>query len=196
MVTARGLGGLLLAGGGSTRFGSDKALVEVAGATLLDRAGACLRDVCDGPVLVASGDGTSRPGVGDGQVADLVAGAGPLSAIGAGLVRLGEVADRVAVLAVDHIAPSADLLRLLAAQPGTWSCAVAEVDGRLQPLHAVWSTAVADDVAAAVDAGQRGVLAWLATRDDVVVVGEVALGEAGIPIEVTADVDTPGDLPT
>lgn len=193
---ARGLAGLVLAGGGSTRFGRDKALVEVDGATLLDRAAACLRAVCEAPVLVASGDGTSRPGVGDGQVADLVAGAGPLSAIGAGLTALGEVVPRVAVLAVDHVAPSAELLRLLADQPGTWSCAVAEVGGRLQPLHAVWSTHVAGDLVAAVDAGERSVVAWLATRDDVVVVGEAALRVAGIPPEVTADVDTPGDLPT
>lgn len=193
---AQGLGGLLLAGGRSRRFGSDKAVVEVGGTTLIDRAVACLRDACDGPVLVASGDGTSRPGVGDGQVADLVAGAGPLSAIGAGLAALGEVVPRVAVLAVDHVAPSADLLRLLAAQPGTWSCAVTEVGGRLQPLHAVWSTHVAGELDAAVAEGQRSVLTWLSGREDVVVVDEVALRVAGIPPEVTADADTPGDLPT
>lgn len=189
------LGGLLLAGGGSSRFGSDKALAEVDGATLLDRAEACLRAVCDGPVLVASGDGASRPGVGDGQVADLVAGAGPLSAIAAGLERLEGVAAHTAVLAVDHVSPSADLLRLLVAQPGAWSCAVAEVGGQLQPLHAVWSTHVADDLAAAVTAGERSVLGWLDERDDVIVVGEVALRVVGIPPEVTADADTPGDLP-
>lgn len=189
------LGGLLLAGGGSTRFGSDKALAEVDGVTLLARAEGCLREACHGPVLVASGDGQSRPGVGDGQVADLVAGAGPLSAIAAGLARLDEVAEHVAVLAVDHLAPSADLLRLLAGQPGTWSCAAAEVGGRLQPLHAVWSTHVAGELAAAVTAGERSVVGWLRGRDDVIVVDEVVLRAAGIPPDVTADADTPGDLP-
>lgn len=195
MGTTVQLAGLLLAGGGSRRFGSDKAVAEVDGVTLLARAEQCLRTACDGPVVVASGDGVARPGVGDRQVADRVAGAGPLSAIAAGLEDLRGEAERVAVLAVDHLAPSAALLRLLADQPGEWACAMAEVGGRRQPLQAVWSTAVADDLAAAVDAGERGVLAWLAGRDDVRVVGEAALREAGIDPVAVHDVDTPDDLP-
>lgn len=191
----RGLGGLLLAGGTSSRFGRDKALARVQGETLLARAEHCLRTVCDGPVVVASGDGEARPGVGDRQVADRVRGAGPLSALAAGLEDLAANVEHVAVLAVDHVAPSADLLRLLATQPGTWSCAVAEVGGRLQPLHAVWSTHVAAELDAAVTAGERSVVAWLAARNDVVVVDEGVLRAAGIPVEVTADADTPGDLP-
>ena len=189
------LAGLLLAGGRSSRFGSDKALVVVDGLTLLERATRCLRDVCDGPLVVASGDGVARPGVGDRQVADVVADAGPLGAIAAGLVDLRGEADRVAVLAVDHVAPSAALLRLLAGQPGTWSCALAEVGGRRQPLHAVWSTRVADEVADAVDAGERGVLRWLDGRDDVVVLAEQVLRAAGIRPGVVRDVDRPEDLP-
>lgn len=189
------LGGLLLAGGASRRFGTDKALVEVDGVTLLARAEQCLRTACDGPVVVASGDGADRPGVGDRQVADRVPGAGPLSAIAAGLGDLRGEVERVAVLAVDHLAPSADLLHLLAAQPGEWACALAEVDARLQPLHAVWSTSVADDVAAAVDRGELGVLQWLDGRDDVVVVPEAVLRTAGIPPAVAHDADVPGDLP-
>lgn len=185
----------MLAGGTSSRFGADKALAVVDGVTLLDRAVACLRACCDGPVLVASGDGASRPGVGDDQVADLEPDAGPLSAIGAGLARMDGDAGAVAVLAVDHLAPSPDLLRLLAAQPGAWSCVLAEVGGRPQPLHAVWSVGVAAEVAASVAAGERSVLRWLDGRDDVVVVPERLLRTAGIPPEVTVDVDRPQDLP-
>ena len=189
------LGGLLLAGGGSTRFGSDKALVEVDGSTLLARAAGCLRAACDGPVLVASGDGRSRPGVADRQIADRVANGGPLSAIAAGLLDLRDVGvAAAAVLAVDHLAPSAALLRLLAAQPGPWSCALATVGGRRQPLHAVWATACAPDVAAAVDAGERGVLAWLAGRDDVMLLGEAELRAGGIDLAAVRDVDRPADL--
>lgn len=189
------LGGLLLAGGGSTRFGSDKALVEVGGTTLLDRAAGCLREVCQGPVVVASGDGAGRPGIGDRQVADRVPDGGPLSAIAAGLADLAADVDRVAVLAVDHLAPSPDLFRLLAGQPGSPACALVEVGRRWQPLHAVWATRVAAEVAAAVDAGQRGVLDWLRGREDVTVVTEAVLRAAGIPTAVTRDVDRPEDLP-
>lgn len=190
-----GLGGLLLAGGASSRFGSDKALAAVDGERLLDRAVACLRAACDGPVVVASGDGRSRPGVADGQVADRVRGAGPLSAIAAGLAALRDETEHAAVLAVDHVAPSPELLRLLADQPGAWACALAEVGGRLQPLHAVWSTAAAPAVAAAVDAGERSVLAWLSGRSDVAVVTEDVLRAAGIAVTATRDADVPADLP-
>lgn len=189
------LGGLLLAGGTSRRLGTDKALVEVGGVSLLARAEQCLRTVCDGPVVVASGDGEARPGAGDRQVADRVAESGPLSAIAAGLEDLRGEVERVAVLAVDHLAPSAALLRLLADQPGEWACAMAEVGGRRQPLQAVWSTRVADDVAATVDRGELGVLQWLDGRGDVVVVPEAVLRTAGIPPAVASDIDVPGDLP-
>lgn len=187
--------GLLLAGGRSSRFGSDKALAVVDGATLLDRAVACLREVCDGPLVVASGDGRCRPGVGDRQVADLVTGAGPLSAIGAGLADLVDDAGHVAVLAVDHLAPSAALLRHLAGVAGSWKVSVCEVDGRLQPLQAVWSTALADEVAAAVALGARSVVRWLEGRPDAHVEGEDALRAAGLATAVVRDVDRPGDLP-
>lgn len=191
----QGLGGLLLAGGRSVRFGSDKAHAIVDGTTLLDRAVACLREVCDGPVLVASGDGTSRPGVGDEQVADRIPDAGPLSALAAGLDALSSRCDRVAVLAVDHLAPSPQLLGLLDAQPGVWDVALAIVGGRRQPLHAIWSTAVGPALADAVDDGQRSVLRWLDGRGGVVEIAEQELLAAGIRPSATGDVDTPDDLP-
>lgn len=190
-----GLAGLLLAGGTSSRFGSDKALATIDGETLLTRAETCLRAVSDGPVVVASGDGRSRPGVGDRQVADLVADAGPLSAIAAALVALRDEATAVAVLAVDHVAPSPELLRLLAAQPGRWSVSLAEVGGRRQPLHAVWRTSVADEVAAAVESGTRSILRWLADRDDVAVLDERTLVAAGVDPGAVVDADRPADLP-
>lgn len=193
------LGGLVLAGGGSTRFGSDKALAVVDGTTLLDRAIACLREVCGGPVLVASGAGGSRYGVGDGEVADVDGAVGPLAGIAAGLEALADDTAAVAVLAVDHVTPSAALLRLLAAAgeeaPGPVSCALVEADGWPQPLHAVWSTTVADELGTAVRTGERSPTAWLARRDDVVVVGEATLQAAGIDPAVTQDVDAPDDLP-
>lgn len=187
------MAGLLLAGGGSTRFGRDKAMVEFDGSTLAARGVACLRAACDGPVLVASGDGRRLAGLGDGQVADLVADGGPLTGIAAGLRALA-TADAVAVLAVDHPAPSAALLRLLAGARGAADAAVAVVAGRLQPLHAVWATAVADDLAAAVAAGARSPVQWLDGRASVVRVAERRLVGACIPPDATRDVDVPGDL--
>ena len=107
------LAGLVLAGGWARRFGSDKLLVEVEGVSLVDRAVAACRAVCDGPVLAASGDGRRRPGVADGQVADLVDDGGPLAAVAAGLCALRSH-EAVAVVAGDHVGPSPALLAVLA----------------------------------------------------------------------------------
>ena len=46
------LSGILLVGGGSTRFGSPKALAELDGETLADRAWRTLNDACDEVIAV------------------------------------------------------------------------------------------------------------------------------------------------
>lgn len=45
--------GFLQAGGGSTRFGTDKALVTLAGQTMLQRTAALLSAVCEDVRIVA-----------------------------------------------------------------------------------------------------------------------------------------------
>jgi molybdopterin-guanine dinucleotide biosynthesis protein A len=50
------LTGLLLVGGASTRFGSPKALVEIDGETLAERAWRILGEACDERIAVGKGD--------------------------------------------------------------------------------------------------------------------------------------------
>jgi len=47
--------GAVLAGGQSSRFGSDKALAALGGRTLLERAVASLETHCDGVIVVGRG---------------------------------------------------------------------------------------------------------------------------------------------
>lgn len=67
--------GAVLAGGQSSRFGSDKALAPLAGQTLLARAVASLEVQCDSVIVVGRGDVEDRPR----------AGMGPLGGINAAL---------------------------------------------------------------------------------------------------------------
>jgi len=67
--------GAVLAGGQSSRFGSDKALAALGGQTLLARAVASLEAQCDEVIVVGRGDVTDRPR----------AGLGPLGGINAAL---------------------------------------------------------------------------------------------------------------
>ena len=67
--------GAVLAGGQSSRFGSDKALAELGGRSLLARAVASLEAQCDAVIVVGRGDVADRPR----------AGMGPLGGINAAL---------------------------------------------------------------------------------------------------------------
>lgn len=105
--------GAVLAGGASSRFGSDKALAEVEGRTLLDRAIAGLRAQCDAVVVV----GRERAGL--TTVADWPrAGMGPVAGIAAALRHAeAEGADEVLTCGVDVVDVPLDLARLLSPGP-------------------------------------------------------------------------------
>jgi molybdopterin-guanine dinucleotide biosynthesis protein A len=60
--------GAVLAGGQSSRFGSDKALAALGGQTLLARAVASLEAQCDGVIVVGRGDVHDRPRPGMGPL--------------------------------------------------------------------------------------------------------------------------------
>lgn len=151
MSSLQRVSGLVLAGGGSTRMGTDKALLVHAGERLVDRAVRLLRAHC-AEVLVASGDG-GRLDVDAPQVADVLVGAGPLAGIVAGLAAARSTL--VAVVAVDAPYLDAGVLALCAERIGDATACLPEVDGVLQPLHGVWATAVEPEVRAALLAGER-----------------------------------------
>jgi molybdenum cofactor guanylyltransferase len=117
-VADPGLTGILLVGGASRRFGSPKALAELEGETLADRAWRLLGEACE-----------ERLAVGPGGLAD--PGTGPVAAIAAGLRAASyEVA---VVVPVDMPLLTGEALHILAdacrdaavAQHGPLPCAVA-----------------------------------------------------------------------
>lgn len=148
--------GIVLAGGRSARMGRDKALLDAGGQPLVVALARRLAEL-GGEVLVASGDGGRLAGLGLDEVADVVAGAGPLGGIVAGLERASTTL--AAVVAVDMPEASPAVLRLLAAAHRGEPAVVPAVAGRLQPLHAVWATAAAGDLRRLLADGQRSVTA-------------------------------------
>ena len=114
----RGLTGILLAGGASTRFGSPKELAEYGGESLADRAWRLLGEACDERLLVGPG-GLADPGT------------GPVAAIAAGL--RAATYELAVVVPVDMPLLNVDALDALAhacrdaavAQRGPLPCAVA-----------------------------------------------------------------------
>lgn len=81
--------GFLQAGGGSTRFGTDKALVELAGKTMLQRTGALLGSVCSEISIVAPpGKYVNLPWP---LIADRWPGEGPLGGILTALLQTNQL---------------------------------------------------------------------------------------------------------
>src|SRR5438105_14773030 len=121
--------GLLLTGGASRRMGRDKALLEVDGQRLVDRAAALLAAVAD-PVVEVGPGWSGLPAVREDPP-----GSGPLAAVSTGAAALRRAGHHgpALVLAVDMPKVRVDLLRLLArrARPPT---PVPPADGHPHPL--------------------------------------------------------------
>lgn len=130
--------GIVLAGGEGKRLGTDKALLDFGGKTLLEITVERLREVTM-DIVIACGQGT-RPGwpnLAAQTVLDRSKGRGPLAGLEAGLRAIAN--DAAVVVACDMPFLNPALLRHLAARLGTHAAVVPMVDGRYHALHAVYS---------------------------------------------------------
>ncbi|MEQ1541322.1 MAG: molybdenum cofactor guanylyltransferase [Novosphingobium sp.] len=144
-----GLLGAVLAGGQSSRFGSDKALAVYRGAPLLDHAVAGLARWCDA-VVVAGRDG----GVPDWPEP----GMGPLGGLAGALIHAQDQGfDAVLAVSVDAVLLPDDLLERLAPGPSF----VAD-----QPVVGLWPVSVIGIVQDILRSEGRHSLRALAERSD------------------------------
>lgn len=178
--------GLLLAAGQGSRLGRPKALVEVGGRRLADRAVAVLRDAGLAPVVVVSGaTPIDLPGVIIAHNTDWATGMG--SSLRTGLDALPPDADAVVVSLVDQpgVGPEA-VRRLVAAYVAGAEVAVATYDGA--PRNPVLLARAHWRAVAESATGDRGARAFLRAHPDLVT--PVECGD----IASADDIDTPADL--
>jgi molybdopterin-guanine dinucleotide biosynthesis protein A len=133
-------GGYVLAGGRSSRMGSDKALLKLGDATLLERASAAVAGTVGSAVIV--GDPARYTRFGYPVIQDSFRGAGPLGGIHAALTHASaekNLSDWSLVVACDMPGlDSAWLLRLVAAIDNQSDAVVPESAGRPQPLCSLY----------------------------------------------------------
>jgi molybdopterin-guanine dinucleotide biosynthesis protein A len=151
-MTGHGVSGIVLAGGRSSRFGSDKLAADIDGRRLLDLAIEALAAVSDEVlVLLSPGDDRVLPSSTATlrRVVDPERHGGPLVGLLAGL----EVADQPIVVVAGGDMPSlsravleAMIRRLVASAPGTDAIILA-ARGDRPPLPAVLRTGASTDVA-------------------------------------------------
>ena len=178
--------GAVLAGGRSTRFGSDKAVAELDGERLLDRAVGVLREVCDEVVVVSSHLGHDCGGW--TRVPDRRPGLGPLAGIEAALDRAArDGAAGVVVLACDLPGVEAADVRRLLDELGDTDAVAPERNGPpgFEPLCAVYRTCCGPAATRLLDEGAQGAHGLLTAVE-----GRIVRGMRG----TTANINTRDDL--
>jgi molybdenum cofactor guanylyltransferase len=127
------LAGLLLAGGRSTRFGSDKALALVDGRPMIQRVYDAVAALAD-PVFVSVGESNTTYDLPARHIVDRYPGRGPLAGIHAGL--LASSADWLLVAPCDMpFLDTTSLQNLIAARDATRDVIVgADSAGRPTPV--------------------------------------------------------------
>ncbi|HXG35632.1 MAG TPA: molybdenum cofactor guanylyltransferase [Dehalococcoidia bacterium] len=155
MERAEDLAAIVLAGGRSRRMGYDKVrIAQPDGRPLIAHVLSCVRRLCREVLVV--GDRPERFLQLDLPVpivCDIVPDAGPLGAIYTGL---GCTRSRYSlVVGCDMPFLNLDLLRYMAALPRDYEVLVPEYDGRLHPLHAIYSAAVFPVLEEALQQGER-----------------------------------------
>lgn len=131
-----GMTSVVLAGGRSVRLGRDKALVELAGRSLIERVIDRVSTLGNEVIVVAS-RANSLPDLGVRKVADVYPNKGPLGGIYSGL----KAAHTHHCLVVGCDMPLLNLAllgHLMCLAPG-FDIVVPRVGGNLEPLHAVYA---------------------------------------------------------
>lgn len=165
------IGGIVLAGGRSTRFGRDKLVEPIDGRPLLDRAVEAVQAVASDVVVVVA-PGTERVvPAGARVVHDRDAYQGPLAGVAAGLAALEADVERVIVVGGDMPALAPRVLRRLVDGLGPHATAV--LLGTAEdpaPLPAAFGRREASVAAAALlETGERRLRALAARLETTVV---------------------------
>ncbi|MBL7953070.1 MAG: molybdenum cofactor guanylyltransferase [Flavobacteriales bacterium] len=181
--------GVVLAGGRSSRMGRDKALIEHNGRSLIANAVEILRPHVDELLII--GDPSTYGRIGPLVIADDTSGQGPLGGILTALRYAWN--DRSIVLACDMPNINARFIEHLK----TWAdrdhdAVVAQCDGRMEPLAAVYHRSCRHVFSARLAAGERK----MSTALDRVRTRylQVCPGEEEWPDDLFRNINTPTDL--
>jgi molybdopterin-guanine dinucleotide biosynthesis protein A len=180
----------VLAGGKSSRLGTDKAFLKFNDVTLLDHAIKTLRQVT--PHIAIIGD-PQKFNTHDRVLPDIYRNCGPLGGIHAALSQTS--AELNLVIAVDLPFVTSDLCDFLVAKAASCNAIVTvpRTNSGLQPLCAVYRRAFVSEADSALRAGKYKIDA-LFSQVSVRVIDEEELGGAGFSERVFFNINTSDDL--
>jgi len=196
-MTLTGLTGFVLAGGKSSRMGTDKAALPLGGRTLLEHALTVARSVAKEVFILGSPEiyGSYGP-----TIADIFPGCGPLGGIHAALSHVAQASksgpsNLNLILAVDTPFITPEFLRYLVERTATSSAVVTtpEINAYTQPLCAIYSLDFLPIAEEALKAGNYKIVP-LFPKDRTLVITEQEVRRFAFPAEMFENLNTPEDL--
>ncbi len=151
--------GVVLAGGASSRFGSNKALAAYNGITLISHVTATLETLFRQHLLITNTPQTYSF-LGWPMGGDQFPGAGPLAGIHAALRTMAT--PRAFITACDMPLVNAELIRYLCSLPGHWDVVLPVLEEGAEPLYAVYHQQALGEIEAALRAKRRKISSILA----------------------------------
>lgn len=148
----------VLAGGASSRFGSDKALLRLGDETLIQRVVGRLSQVSNDVLIV--GNHLHRFGdLGVRLVEDAVPGTGAFGGIYTAVLECHH--EYVFCVACDMPFLNLNLIRYLFLLSAGYDAVMPYVRGEPEPLHAIYGKTCAPAMKAALDRGERRIISFL-----------------------------------
>lgn len=181
--------GIVLAGGRSSRMGQDKTLMSVKSETLIERTVKELRKAVD-EIIIASNQTGKYNLIDTRETPDIYPGMGPLGGIHAGLSAAAH--QYSLVVAADMPLFSADLANYLLERCEGYDVIAPELNGRWEPLCAVYSKVCLPAIERCLSADLKKVhLFYPQVR--VLKISEAELARIGIDSSIFCNMNTPQD---
>ncbi|MDH5297421.1 MAG: molybdenum cofactor guanylyltransferase [Desulfobulbaceae bacterium] len=184
--------GVILAGGASSRFGSNKALAAYQGRPLISHAAAAMEELFASCLLVTNTPETYRF-LGWAMTSDRFRGAGPLAGIHAALAAITE--PRAFISGCDMPFLDARLIRFLCGIKGDWDAVVPWLNGRPEPLYGVYHRNCLAVITANLEQGE-GKIGLIYSQLRLRRVTEAEILAVVSDLSTFHNVNRPADLPT
>jgi molybdopterin-guanine dinucleotide biosynthesis protein A len=153
MENSRQITAIILAGGGNSRIGRNKALLQIEGVTFIDYILKQIKDLCD-DIIISSNNPSLYKHLPYKKVQDIIKEQGPLMGIYSCLLE--SVSDINFVLACDVPKINLNLLRKLLSFSMEYDVVVPVLpNGKYEPLYAVYNKAAIPAMREILDSDRR-----------------------------------------
>ncbi len=147
-----GVTGVILAGGKSSRFGSNKAFADVNGRQLIQRVIGVMRAVFEELILITNDPG-EYSSLGIPMHADIIKGLGPLGGIYTGIENM--TGRSGFFVACDMPFLNEGLIRHIAEMNGSgYDAVIPKIGWKMEPLHALYSKTCIPAIRGLIDTGE------------------------------------------